>query len=128
MQLLGKCCEAVGEPIKNQQKKLLVLLINLLGDKQSLVRNDALSCMGKWAEAIGAGPVITHTANALDKGSPELRDLGLGFIISNKAEIKDAEHSDMVKPLCECLNDKASKIRAAAEEIIVEVMSFIGSK
>jgi hypothetical protein len=68
--------------------------------------------MGKWAEAIGAGPVITHTAVAIEKGSPELRDLGLGFIITNKAEIKEAEHGEMVKPLCECLNDKVSKIRA----------------
>jgi hypothetical protein len=84
--------------------------------------------MGKWAEEIGAGPVITHTAKAIETGSPELRDLGLTFIITNKAEIKDAEHNEMVKPLCECLNDKASKIRASAEEIIVEVMSYIGSK
>jgi hypothetical protein len=32
----------------------------------------------------------------------------------------------MVKPLVDCLLDKASKIRTSSEEIIVEVMTYTG--
>jgi len=56
-----------------------------------------------------------------------LRDEGFKWILSNKEEIKTADHTVMVKPLISCLSDKAGKIRVAAEEVVVAVMGYIGA-
>lgn len=82
--------------------------------------------MDKWAEAIGPEALITHTCCHLEVENPELRDEGLKWIIAHKDGIKGAELALMVKPLCDCLSDKVSKIRVLAEEIIVEVMAYTG--
>jgi len=90
---------------------LVPLLFNL-SDKQSLVRADVVECMNKWAEAIGAEPVITWTCNQLETENPELREEGLKWILAHKDGVKGADHTLMVKPLVDCLLDKVSKIRS----------------
>mmetsp|Transcript_16770 Transcript_16770/g.11897 ORF Transcript_16770/g.11897 Transcript_16770/m.11897 type:complete len:414 (+) Transcript_16770:1572-2813(+) len=125
--LLGLLAEAVGAPIKNNQKKLLVPLIVNVADKQSLVRADTITAINRWSEAIGAELCINHITAALAQENPELRDEGIKWILAHKDEIKNADHSVMIKPLIACLSDKAGKIRVAAEEIIVAVMGFIGA-
>jgi hypothetical protein len=88
-----------------------------------------LTCLKKWAEAIGAGPIITLVAVNLETTpSPEYRKLGLGFIVELKEGIKESDHPLLIKPLCECLNDKNGEIRGLAEQVVVEVMGYIGAK
>jgi len=62
----------------------------------------------------------------METENPELRDEGFKWILAHKEGIKGADHSLMVKPLMSCLTDKVSKIRSCAEEVIVEVMAYIG--
>jgi hypothetical protein len=97
-----------------------------LSDKQSLVRGDVIVSMDKWAEAIGPEALVTYTCSHLEVENPELRDEGLKWILLHKEGIRGADHTVMVKPLCDCLTDKVSKIRLLAEEIIVEVMAYTG--
>ena len=56
--LLGMLAEAMGQPINKYQKKCFVPMLSNLSDKQSLVRDEVVKCMNKWADAIGAEKVI----------------------------------------------------------------------
>lgn len=126
MQLLGSLAEAVGAPIKTYLKKCFEPMIFNLSDKQSLVRNDTIEAVNKWAEAIGNEPVVQMLCVQMETENPELRDEGFKWILAHKEGIKGADHQLMVKPLMSCLTDKVSKIRSCAEEVIVEVMAFTG--
>jgi hypothetical protein len=82
--------------------------------------------MDKWAEAIGDHKVIDSVATYLSEGGPELREEALNWVLAHKAALKKCEHKELISPLVNCLLDKTSKIRAQSEEIIVEVMIYIG--
>ena len=105
----------------------------MLKDKATLVRADAASTVNKWAEAIGAGPIITLISLMILEPNPEGRSEGLGWILKNASAIPDADTSEMIKPLVSCLTDKSKDIRTKAEEVISLVMpvaghsAFIGS-
>ena len=58
--LLADLAEAMGAPVKTYTKKCFVPMLYNLSDKQSLVRDEVISCMNKWAEAIGAETVVTY--------------------------------------------------------------------
>jgi hypothetical protein len=124
--LLADLAEAMGPPIKAYTKKCFVPMLYNLSDKQSLVREEVISCMDKWAEAVGGSPVVTYACAQLEQENPELREEGLKWILAHKESVRGADHTLMVKPLVDCLLDKVSKIRQQAEEIIVEVMSMTG--
>ena len=49
--LLSKFGDALGPACKQFFKKIIPGVINLLSDKQTLVRNQAVQCLDKWAEA-----------------------------------------------------------------------------
>jgi hypothetical protein len=55
-----------------------------------------------------------------------LREEGLNWVLAHKAALKKCEHKELITPLVNCLLDKTSKIRAQSEEIIIEVMIYIG--
>lgn len=77
-----------------------------LADKQSLVRNDAINCMDKWAEHVGPEVIINNLTPMLVQENPELRTEALKWIIKQKEFIKTSELKDLVKPLVSCLSDK----------------------
>lgn len=90
------------------------------------MRQQVIAQMDKWAEAIGEHRVIDSLAAYLTEGSPELREEGLNWVLAHKAALKKCEHKELITPLVNCLLDKTSKIRAQSEEIIIEVMIYIG--
>jgi hypothetical protein len=68
-----------------------------------------------------------HMCKALEKGSPELRDEALKWVLENMGSIKDIpEKKDVCFSLSECLQDKKSDIRTMAEKVITEVMGHTG--
>ena len=50
----------------------------------------------------------------------------LKWIIKNKDAIKTSEVKESIKPLVQCLSDKAPAIRNMAEEVICCVMPMTG--
>jgi len=54
VQLIALFVDALGPGAKTFTKRLLPPMLNNLADKQSLVRNDVLAAIDKWAEHIGA--------------------------------------------------------------------------
>ena len=82
--------------------------------------------MNKWAEAIGDHKIIDSLCPSLTEPNPEFREEALTWVLAHKPALKKADHKELVAPLVQCLLDKTSKIRSNAEEIIIEVMGFIG--
>lgn len=101
-------------------------MLQHLSDKQGLVRQQVIAPMNKWAEAIGDHKIIDSLAPYLTEGNPELREEALTWILAHKPALKKVEHKELVAPLVQCLLDKTSKIRSNAEEVIIEVMGYIG--
>ena len=101
-------------------------MLATLADKQSLVRGDAIACMDKWAEHVGAEVIINNVGPMLTQENPELRSEALKWIIKNKDAIKTSEVKDYVKALVSCLSDKTPAIRNLAEEVVTYVMPFTG--
>ena len=64
--LLADLAEAMGAPIKTYTKKCFLPMLYNLSDKQSLVRDEVIGCMNKWAEAIGAETVTTYACAQLE--------------------------------------------------------------
>lgn len=108
---MGSLAEATGAPIKLYIKKCLIPLLFNMSDKQSLVRDITIESVNKWADAVGPEPVITWTCAQVETENPELREESFKWILQHKNEIKGADHTVMVKPLVDCLQDKSSKIR-----------------
>mgnify|MGYP006100508701 CR=1 FL=1 len=53
---------------------------------------------------MGTGNVMFHICKAFEKGSPELRDEGLKWIMENMGSVKDMpEKKDVCFSLSECL-------------------------
>lgn len=125
-ELLGSLAECTGSDIGIYRKKCFVPMLANLADKQTLVRQQVVAQMDKWAEAIGEHKVIDSLAEYLTNGSPELREEGFAWIIAHKQALAKCEHKDLISPLVSCLLDKTSKIRTQAEEVIMIVMGFIG--
>ena len=107
-------------------KKVLLPILNGLGDKAALMRADVIATASKWGEAIGAEHVINDMCTYLEKGNPELRKASLTWICEHKDAIQKCDHPAMVKPLVHCLNDRAKEIRVMADDVIVSVMTFSG--
>jgi hypothetical protein len=124
--LSGNLAAAVGPKIKVYTKKCLVPLIDLVKDKQTLVRAEAVTSLNKWAEAIGAANVIPHIAEMMLPANPEGRNEGLSWILKNASAIADADTAAMVKPLLACLTDKSKGVRTQAEEVVCLVMPASG--
>jgi len=58
--LLADLAESMGAPVKTYTKKCFVPMLYNLSDKQTLVRDEVIACMNKWAESIGAETVVTY--------------------------------------------------------------------
>ena len=105
--LLGLMAEAIGPSVKQYCKKCFVPLLSNISDKQSLVRNDVVSAMNKWSDAIGPELVINYLSPQLTLENPESRGESLKWILDHKDSIPDADLSGLVKPLIACLTDKS---------------------
>ena len=64
--LLADLADAMGAPIKTYTKKCFLPMLYNLSDKQSLVRDEVIACMNKWAESIGAETVTTYACAQLE--------------------------------------------------------------
>lgn len=94
--LLGQLAEACGEPISIYRKKCFVPMLQHLADKQTLVRQQVIAQMDKWAEAIGDHKVIDSVATYLSEGGPELREEALTWVLAHKAALKKCEHKELI--------------------------------
>ena len=81
-----------------------------------------MTCIDKWAEAVGPETVMNYAIPLLSQENPELRTETLNWVLKNKESIPEADHSTFVKPLMLLLQDKSPTIRNNTELVIVVVM------
>jgi len=101
-------------------------MMSNLSDKASLVREEVLKCMNKWAEAIGAEKIINHLGEFIIVENPEARTEGLKWILLHEGSIASSDSETLVKPLVACLTDRSKPIRELAENVSRHVMAITG--
>jgi len=126
LKLMGSLAEATGEPIHKYTKKCLVPMLTHLSNKQPLIRAQVVAPMTLWAEAAGDHKVMDQLFGLLKDANPEFRSEVFTWVLERKPALAKVDHKETIKPLIACLSDRDAKIRNASEEVIVEVMGFIG--
>jgi hypothetical protein len=126
IQMLGLLADCLGEDIKKYTKKCLVPMLDNISYKDTLVRQNVVTSMNKWAEAIGAHNVINQLGPVILDPNPEARSEGMTWILKNTSSVTESDMPSLIKPLLACLNDKSKALRDQAEEIITLIMPEIG--
>jgi ubiquitin-protein ligase len=62
-------------------------MLNNLSDKQSLVRNDVIACVNKWADVLGPEVIMNKIVDLLTTENPESRTEAFGWILKNTESI-----------------------------------------
>ena len=124
--LLGVLAEAIGAPIKQFAKKCFVPMVANISNKATLVREDVVNTMNKWAAAVGPELIINYLQPQLTLENPESRTECFKWISEHKDAIPQSDVNGLVKPLVLCLTDKSKAIRESSMSIIEEVMPIVG--
>lgn len=124
--LSGKFAAAVGSESKNFTRQLMPNILNCLGDKQNLLRADAVTAVNKWAEEAGTEVIISFMATPLAVENPELRTELLTWLIDHKDKFKDVDMKVFIQPTLSCLQDKSAGIRQKGESFFAEVVAIVG--
>jgi hypothetical protein len=82
--------------------------------------------MAKFVEHTSPETILNYLVPLVATENPQMRSEGLNFILKYKDFITKAEMSTFVKPLVQCLQDKAPAIRAQCEEVAGYVMLNVG--
>lgn len=91
--VLGSLAEAIGPKIKQYFKKCFEPMAFNLSDKQTLVRQDVIQCMNKWAEALEShSEIISVIAKNMEVENPEMREEGFKWILEHLDGIKGCDH------------------------------------
>ena len=129
VQLICLMVEALGANAKQFSKKIMLPMLQNLADKATLVRQDVVVAMDKWAEHCGPELVIGLGVPLVLQDNPELRTEMLTWTIKNKDSVKLCTPEilkEMSKPLVDCLLDKTPAIRNLADEVLCTVMPLTG--
>jgi hypothetical protein len=102
---------ALGPPSKSYLKKNFAPLLDNISDKQTLVRNDVVDAVDKWADAAGAENVMNYVFLKLATENPESRTECFKWINKNIDSISECDTAASVSPLVSCLQDKSKDIR-----------------
>lgn len=124
--LSGKYAAALGSESKNFTRQLMPNILNCLGDKQNLLRADAVTAVNKWAEEAGTEIIINFMAVPLAVENPELRTELLTWLIEHKDKFKEVDMKVFIQPTLSCLQDKSAGIRQKGELFFAEVVGIVG--
>jgi cytoskeleton-associated protein 5 len=123
--LSGKFAEALGSECKIVTRQVLPNVILSLGDKQNLLRADAVFALNKWAEEAGCDVVFSFLPVPLMVENPEMRNEILSWMLERKEKIKEIEVRNFVQPTLACLQDKSAAIRGKSELLFSELVEIV---
>ena len=124
--LLAKLAESLGAEASAYSRVVVPGLLASLADKQSLLRQDALATIDKWAAEAGAESIISCAATPLMQDNPELRTELLNWLLAHKESLGKCELKFMAPCILSCLQDRTANIRNAAELLYGEVVEHTG--
>lgn len=122
----GKFAEACGRDLRPHSKVLLVPLIANLANKSTLIHDETVQAMDRFAQVLGADQVIAASQQSLEEDSPELRASVLKWIMANSDAFKKVEVQAFVTPVLKCLTDKSKDIRTLAEQLLEKALAETG--
>lgn len=124
--LMVKMAECLGAEAKVFNRVVVPGLLSNLGDKQNLLRQDALVAIEKWAAETGAESIVNYAAEPLMLESPELRNELLNWLLAHKDTFAKCDMKPFAPSVLNCLQDRAANIRNSAEILFGEVVECIG--
>jgi len=124
---VGKFATALGPGAKVHAKVLVPELIRNLSDKQTAIRQEALSSLQKFMNEIGSVMIINSMFPLLNLESPEMRSEIMNWILRNPEDLAKAELKQNIAPLLNALQDKTKEIRALAEKVLEKCIAVTGS-
>ena len=130
-ELLSHLVEALGPQLKPYTKKIINPLITNLSDKNSILRQECLSCINKWISVIQNFEVIFILIPPfLLNDNYDMRNELLNLLINNihlikKQNIYIGHFDDLINSLLVCLQDKSLTIRNNTEKLIQLNMNII---
>jgi cytoskeleton-associated protein 5 len=126
LSLVKLFAEALGPECREFGRFIVPCLLSSLADKQTLVRQEALAAVDKWAQEGGAEVIIGNCYSFLQQDSPELRTELLQWLLNHKADLATTDLSPFFPGVLACLQDRVSGIRAAAETLLGEIIEKTG--
>ena len=124
--IISKLAECLGNEAACFSKFVIPYVLGNLADKQSLLRQDALATIDKWAAETGAECIIMYVAVPLTQDNPEMRTELLNWLLAHKDTFAKCDVKPMVPGIINCLQDKSANIRNAAEILFGEVVELTG--
>ena len=127
--LLSKLIESLAGGFKQYSKNIALALLPNLADKMQILREECQMCLEKWVTFVGFDTIVYYVPNYLKTENFDIRTEILSFLNQNKDKftkpIGETVFKEMVSPLMNCIQDRASSIRASAEDIIIFSQQFI---
>lgn len=126
LNLVKVFAEALGSECKEFGRFIVPGLISSFGDKQTLVRQEALAAVDKWAQEGGTEVIISNSYSFLQQDNPELRAELLQWLLNHKADLGNSDLQPYLPGVLACLQDRVSSIRASAEVLLGEILGKTG--
>ena len=114
--------------MKPHSKTLLLPIISNLSDKQTLIRNEAMTALDKFSNVVGSDIIINCMVSYLTEDSIELRKSIILWILNNPEGFKKSEIKNFVHPILHCLIDKNKEIRTITEKLLELAVEDIGTE
>lgn len=124
--IISKLAECLGSEAAGFSKIVIPGVLGNLADTQSLLRQDTLATIDKWAMETGAENVIMYVSAPLMQDNPEMRTELLNWLLAHKETFCKCDVKVMVPGIINCLQDKSVNIRNASEVLFGEVVELVG--
>jgi cytoskeleton-associated protein 5 len=124
--LVCKLVESMGQEIGFYSRSIVPGLLANLGDKQSLLRQDALVAIDRWAQETGPDSIINNAGPPLVQDNAELRTELLNWLLAHKDSFPKSDLKQLAPGILQCLQDRTANIRNAAENLFSEVQNLSG--
>lgn len=124
--IISKLAECLGSEAAGFSKIVIPGVLGNLADTQSLLRQDALATIDKWAVETGAENIIMYVSMPLMQDNPEMRTELLNWLLAHKETFNKCDVKVMVPGIINCLQDKSVNIRNASEILFGEVVEIVG--
>lgn len=124
--LVNKLVESMGPEIKVYNSYIVPGLLANLGDKQSLLRQDALASIDRWAQETGPETIVNYSGPPLALDNPDLRSELINWLLAHKHAFSKSDLRQLAPGILASLQDRVANIRNAAESLFSEVNSQAG--
>ncbi|OMJ83062.1 hypothetical protein SteCoe_16098 [Stentor coeruleus] len=124
--VVNKLAESINGEIIIYNKYVVPGLLANLGDKQNLLRQDALVSIDKWAEETGQESIVNYAGQPLTIDNADLRIELLNWLLAHKDIFPKCDMKQMAPGILSCLQDRTANIRNIAETLFSETIIMIG--